>query len=271
MSEILPAPVDVPVEADVALPPPSLPPRPRLRATHAWLAFAMLFGVQFVSGIVFFIFLMTLAAMSGENLLERGGMEKVMARSQAEFLLVAAVMSAAAVLLSVRIWGSHLLRDRTPDGLGLFVPPARQTLMWGLAGGAFAMGYLLVCSSLLPADPSMPLGPLAAAAKAGGAARLAFAVVALLIAPPIEELLYRGLMLRGFAASWGMRASATVVTILFVLMHLAETFRYWPATIAILVLAITTALARIRTGSLVPPLAVHFAWNAAIVIAIYVL
>jgi uncharacterized protein len=96
-------------------------------------------------------------------------------------------------------------------------------------------------------------------------------VIALLYAPVIEELLFRGLLFKGFSASWGVKTAGVVVTVLFVVLHLFETINYWPATVAVTTMAIGTLLARIRTGSLIPSVAMHFAYNAAVVTGAYAL
>ena len=46
-------------------------------------------------------------------------------------------------------------------------------------------------------------GPVAKMAASNGMGRAVWAVLAVLIAPPVEELLFRGVMLRGMIASWG--------------------------------------------------------------------
>ena len=95
-------------------------------------------------------------------------------------------------------------------------------------------------------------------------------MLAVLIAPPIEELLFRGLMLRGLMASWGVTAAGVVVTTLFFVLHLFEAVRYWPAMVAILTLSVATLGVRLRTGSVVAATAVHAAYNAALAVAVYV-
>jgi membrane protease YdiL (CAAX protease family) len=99
--------------------------------------------------------------------------------------------------------------------------------------------------------------------------RIAWAVLALVFAPLVEEFFFRGLLLRGFTSSWGRRIGGLIVTLLFIATHLFETFNYWPATLAILFLGIITLLARWSTGSLLPALAAHLAYNSIIVVAVF--
>jgi membrane protease YdiL (CAAX protease family) len=101
-------------------------------------------------------------------------------------------------------------------------------------------------------------------------ARVALAAIAMLYAPLFEELLFRGLMLRGMTASWGVRAAGIVVTVLFFLLHLPETFGYWPASLAILGISVVTLFARLRTGSLAPAIAAHFGYNLIAVAMLFI-
>jgi len=112
-------------------------------------------------------------------------------------------------------------------------------------------------------------GLLARAAGRGGLPRISWTLLALFIAPPSEELLFRGLLLKGLAASWGPWCASFVVTVLFVTLHLSETIHYWPSTIFILLLSIAALVARLQSGSLVTSMALHAGYNGVIVAAVY--
>jgi membrane protease YdiL (CAAX protease family) len=114
------------------------------------------------------------------------------------------------------------------------------------------------------------LGPLAAAAVRGGVTRLAWAFLALVFAPIVEEFFFRGLLFAGFAHSWGNRVGALIVTVLFIVMHLFETFRYWPATVTVSLLAVGTLAARRFSGSLAPAITFHAGYNLVVVVMAYV-
>ena len=94
-------------------------------------------------------------------------------------------------------------------------------------------------------------------------------------APKIEGLtphrsyLFRGVLLRGFAASWGFAASAIIVSTVFVLSHAPEFVHYWPGAGAISGLAVGTLVARRVSGSLVPAVALHVSYNAVMIVALY--
>jgi membrane protease YdiL (CAAX protease family) len=60
-----------------------------------------------------------------------------------------------------------------------------------------------------------------------------------------------------------------IITILFVALHLPYTARYWPGAAAVTLLAVFLIALRWRTGSLVPGIAAHAAYNSVLVVAVY--
>ncbi len=107
------------------------------------------------------------------------------------------------------------------------------------------------------------------AAGAGGWQRLGWAVLALFVAPPVEEFLFRGVLWSGLVRSMGSGKAGVVVTLLFVASHVTEARGYWPAWIAISVLAVAALAVRVRSGSLLPPVVLHTSYNAVLVAAVY--
>ena len=110
-------------------------------------------------------------------------------------------------------------------------------------------------------------GPMAKFFRGAPDARIVLVAIALLYAPLFEELVFRGMMLRGMRASWGPTAAGIVVTILFFALHLTETYGYWPAMLAILTFSVVALFARLRTGSLLPAIAAHLGYNIVVMFA----
>ena len=86
----------------------------------------------------------------------------------------------------------------------------------------------------MPFKANVDYGPLTQLAQSGGWPRLAWAIVAIVLAPTVEEFLFRGVLLAGFARAWGIRVAASLVTILFVGMHFPYAARYWPAVTVVI-------------------------------------
>ena len=84
---------------------------------------------------------------------------------------------------------------------------------------------------------------------------IVFAVA--VVAPVIEELFFRGLLLPGLAERYGAGLALTLTSLAFGVIH-AEPAAILYATVAGLVLGAIT----LRTGSVLPAIAMHAATNA---------
>jgi len=239
---------------------------PRFGASHALITFGLMLFAQFAvgGGLAAMGILAVLA--SGRDPNDPQFTSELLAQILVPTLYGGAIITTIVTLLALRLFAWHLVRDRSAAGLGAFVPPLRQLLLWTLIGLALGALYLAL-TKIVPTD--WRGGPLAKVAASGGSGRVAWTILALLFAPFVEELLFRGLMLRGMLASWGVKAASVIVTVLFFTLHLFETSGYWPAMLAILSLSLATLFARLRTGSVVTSMAVHGAYNAALVVAVY--
>jgi membrane protease YdiL (CAAX protease family) len=236
----------------------------RFGAMHAILAFVLLLVAQLASGFIGIVVMVVWAALRGADLAR--DMPLLLQRAMVPLIIASAIGSAVVTLALTRLWAWHLVKDRSRSGLGLFVPRGRDLALSALAG-------LLLGALYIAATQFIPTtyrgGPMAQMATSSPVTRAVWAVLAVLIAPPVEELLFRGLMLRGMLASWGVRTAGIVVTLLFFALHLFETAGYWPSMVAILMLSVATLAARLRTGSIVSAMALHAAYNATLVFTVY--
>jgi membrane protease YdiL (CAAX protease family) len=91
----------------------------------------------------------------------------------------------------------------------------------------------------------------------------------LVLAPPIEEFVFRGVLLGGLSNKLGIRTAGIIVTLVFVLVHASETLGYWPAWVGVALLASAALLVRLRTRSLMPAIGVHAGYNLCLVITVY--
>jgi membrane protease YdiL (CAAX protease family) len=86
--------------------------------------------------------------------------------------------------------------------------------------------------------------------------------VLVLVAPPVEELVYRGALYGGFAARWGARAAFTLTTAVFAAVHLATYGLDLFALGQVLLLGGLLTWLRAASGSLIPALVGHLVANA---------
>jgi membrane protease YdiL (CAAX protease family) len=233
------------------------------------LRLAMFLGVQFIAGIVIVIIWIIIAMAHGENPTDPSFAPRLAAKANVSLLLGGGLASALAVFAISRLWAWNLIRDKTNNGVGIVASTTRKTLLWGFIGASLGCGYVAAIHWTTLAAPVTALGPLSTIAAGGGTGRMAWAVLALLYAPIVEEFVFRGLLLRGFTSSWGQLPAACVVTILFVILHLTETYHFWPAIVAISILGLAALFARISTNSLVPAIVVHGAYNLILVVSVF--
>jgi uncharacterized protein len=91
--------------------------------------------------------------------------------------------------------------------------------------------------------------------------RVAVALLAVLSAPVVEEIIYRGILYSALAQARGWKIAVGLVTILFALVHGPQ---YWGSTAAlaaIVSLSLVLTLLRAATGQLLPCIATHLIFN----------
>lgn len=244
---------------------PQLAPA-RLTARRAVLILLAYFLAQLVAAIG------VMVAVSGYYTPRIRDAHELAARVRDVSVLPAAVVG---ILLGALVV-ARLTRRSFPDrpradafrAVGLSRGQPRDLAVSAALGLAMSLLYVFLLSRLA-IEPTKPLGPLVEAASRPGWQRDLWSVMAICFAPPIEEFLFRGVLFQGLASAWGVMASATMVTVLFALFHLPETLSYWPAIIAVTIMAVIAMAVRLKTRSLGPSIALHAAYNAGLVLCVY--
>jgi membrane protease YdiL (CAAX protease family) len=93
---------------------------------------------------------------------------------------------------------------------------------------------------------------------------LAVLLVTACLAPLVEELFARGAVYGALCRSHPLAGAAAVTALCFVLLH--PEWRNWPS---LLLVAGTLAHLRLASGSLLPCVALHVAFNAATIVALF--
>ena len=184
-------------------------------------------------------------------------------------ILIAMLASGTTVFLMVRALAGKLIRVTGPTGVGWALGKPKHLFVAFILGVVLAILYVAIASAQFPVDSAKESGPLVRIAQTPGMARLLWAVLAIGFAPLFEEFLFRGVLFAGFARSWNVWVSSIVVTALFVLFHIGETYFFWPATISIGLMACLVLGLRIYTGCLGPAIAAHLAYNLVLVVLVY--
>jgi uncharacterized protein len=145
--------------------------------------------------------------------------------------------------------------------------PFWRTLGWGwipqfrmvhAVGLAFLMmGVAILSERFLPHQET----DIEKLLKMGMAARIAVAALAVMTAPLIEEIVYRGVIFSSVEGLMGKAAAVIFVTLLFAVVHVPQYWGSVASIAAILSLSFVLTLLRAWTGKLLPCVATHLIYN----------
>jgi membrane protease YdiL (CAAX protease family) len=145
--------------------------------------------------------------------------------------------------------------------------PFWQTLGWGwhtqfkwvhaVALAFLMMGLSFLIGKVLP-DQETDLDKIL---KMGTTVRILIASLAVLTAPLVEEVVYRGVLYSGIERAWGKSAGVILVTLLFAGVHYVQYRESYAAVVAITSLSLVLTLLRAATGKLLPCVAIHLVYN----------
>jgi membrane protease YdiL (CAAX protease family) len=167
----------------------------------------------------------------------------------------------------IRRAGPARLHDGAPAGLAWRAAPMQA---YGVAAGlALAITLLvMLIYRVFPVDPqALKDSPLEKAFETPGWPALALVVLALFLAPPAEELVFRGGVFAGLASRFGPWGAAIGSTLLFVGAHAQEKLHYPPGFIDVGLVAAAAAWLRLRYGSIKPGIALHLLYNLGVTLA----
>jgi membrane protease YdiL (CAAX protease family) len=153
--------------------------------------------------------------------------------------------------------------------LGLRAISSSQLALSVACGVLVSAFNVFVLIRWFPPSATQDLGPLVAATAQGGWARHLCVVFAICIAPPTEEFMIRGVLFSGLSRSLPVIPAACIATFVFALLHVSSASPYWPALVAVSLLGAAAQTARVVSGSLLPGIAMHVAYNATLVLPIY--
>jgi membrane protease YdiL (CAAX protease family) len=180
------------------------------------------------------------------------------------FLLV--VQSTFYVLLLGYVYFLVAVNYRQPfwTALAWRKPTTRQVVLFFLGGILLCLAVQLA-PPLLPDVEDFPLLRLFTSPQAA----YAIAAFAILVAPLMEELIFRGVLFRFFECQVGVRLAIAGTAVLFAGMHVPQYWRAWNHVLLICLVGVVFSLARGLTGSLVPSVILHIAYNTGLMIAFF--
>ncbi|MFI5399798.1 MAG: CPBP family intramembrane glutamic endopeptidase [SAR324 cluster bacterium] len=152
----------------------------------------------------------------------------------------------------------HALRFR--KALALDAAPTAALLRPYLGGIALYL-VLLPLLALFPPPPD-ETSLFTEIFHQGGPALAVLLVTAVLLAPALEEALFRGLLLPAARRSLRPWPAAVAVTVVFTALHVTQVGNYWPALAGIFACGLALARLKERTGSLWPSIVFHMGFNS---------
>jgi membrane protease YdiL (CAAX protease family) len=173
------------------------------------------------------------------------------------------VASATAVYLLGRRF-SRRAGAAPPDvAFGLRPAPRQVVVRAALLGAGLAIALGALSAIVPPPDPGN-MGLINRALSGGAMARIAFAITAVLVAPLVEEYVFRGVLLGMLMTRLGPASAAVLSGTVFWLLHAGEWRHYWPAAVGIATMTALVTTVRMRTGSIVAGIGAHMSYNAAL-------
>ena len=249
--------------------PPAVPsynhPIPEdLRISWSWLHFTLFFAFIVVSFfIVQFSFMVYYAGpirhLSNEKDFERFALSKPGFAVGSMVLLYALVMLFLYVSLSVlpglpfwrtlgwrKITRPHSARPRSP-------------WLFFFAGCGLSAAVFVVTAKMQPPE-DLPIEELFHYKNTA----ILFMAMAVLVAPLVEETVFRGYLYPLFAKSFGVASSVIITGVLFGLMHGAQLGWTWGLVSVLIAVGIVFTFVRARTGSVFASFLLHLGYNSVI-------
>ena len=134
-----------------------------------------------------------------------------------------------------------------------------------LVGGALLTAAIALLPPLLPDASQFPLQNLFNSRAAG----YAVGAFAILVAPFMEEMIFRGILFGIFESQVGLRFAILITAILFGGLHVPEYWGAWNHMFLIFLVGLVFSLARGMSGSLAPSVFLHVGYNASMMIALF--
>jgi membrane protease YdiL (CAAX protease family) len=134
-----------------------------------------------------------------------------------------------------------------------------------LLGGAALSLFVMLIPPLLPEKKGFPLEKM----FNSPASAYAIAAFAVLVAPFMEELLFRGLLFAFFEKHGGLTFAIITTALLFAGLHIPEYWGAWNNVAMILIVGLTFSVVRGLTGSLTPSFVLHLAYNGTLMILLF--
>lgn len=106
--------------------------------------------------------------------------------------------------------------------------------------------------------------------RAGGAPKIIFALAVVLVAPPVEELLFRGALLRGLQRRWSTAVAVFVSALVFAAVHVIGDLGSGYVVPGLLILGLVSGYQAAKHRDLARSILLHMGFNLLAAVALVV-
>jgi membrane protease YdiL (CAAX protease family) len=254
----LAAPVDSPAAPAPFAPPVPEPPRRPFGWVDAVKVLGVFLGTQMVVWVIAVLAVMDPLSDKDPSLI---GTAAVL-RAFPVALPLSMITGALAVYALTRRFAHRRAAVIPRFTYALAGAPTRDIAFAGTTGALLAL-LLVLISLLTPVGKTTDQGLLAQVLAASGIGRIVFGLTAVLLAPPVEEYVFRGVMM-GTLMPIGEVGAGVLSGLAFWLLHATEWIHYWPAALGVGAMTVLVTHLRLRTRSIVPGIVAHLCYNGAL-------
>jgi membrane protease YdiL (CAAX protease family) len=163
--------------------------------------------------------------------------------------------------------GPARLRDGSATGLAWRAAPKRAYVL-AVLFALFIIVLVMVIVHIAPPDlAKLQTMPSAKLFQSPGPSALLLVLLAVFIAPPVEEYVFRGGIFAALAGRVSPFWAGVITTLLFMAVHAPEKMYYLPGFIDVGLMAAAAAWLRVRFGSIRPGILLHVLYNGGLMIA----
>ena len=149
-------------------------------------------------------------------------------------------------------WPSIGWREMRPG-----MPKIRDSALQFLAGGALLAVVVTFAGTFFNSKETLPIEELLKARVS----ILLFGVLGVLVAPLVEETIFRGFLYPVIARRTGVAAGIAITGTLFGLMHAAQLWGGWGQIALLILVGVVLTWVRARTGTVAASYFVHLGYN----------
>jgi membrane protease YdiL (CAAX protease family) len=226
---------------------------------HPWAYRDLFYLLLFVAGAAFLIIVVCSLVFAGLNLALGWGLDLESPKVQAPFVLI--VTSLVWISAFAFIYTLITVKYGLPFAEAIGWTDYEGAPTTYLAGGVILAVSVALISTLLP----KPEGKLKIEALLEDPTALVLlALFAVFLAPVLEEMLFRGFIYRVVEQSNGAGMAVSATSLVFSLVHGDQYGWLWQNLLLLFGVGLVFGIVRARTGSILPGVFIHAAYNGTL-------